>query len=450
MRNKIIIFYGLFDEHQTSEWIPYSPIILYSLLKSSGFEPILIHEYADQNYEKIISENASQTLFFGVSSMTGYQINSGIKAIKIFRKYEPGAPIVWGGAHATAIPYQTLLSEYVDYVHVGWASEFIINFARALQEGKEISGIPNILSLEYFERKETIKHSIEEIQTDFSNFPRIQLRDFNFSYLMTENNVLNYITSVGCRGQCTFCSWGGLHPWSCFKYEHILDDIEYLYKQYKLSTLWFADASLTANKEYVVRLARDIRERDIDMFWRCNGRVSELRKFSSEDFRTLERSGLDQIFIGVENTNYQIQKKFKKALNPETVTEIVTKMKDYQIRIFMSFIFGNPGVPLNDLEENRRYIDKWKKINPNVRYQVCMYTPYPGTPMTDLAVKSGYIPPSGLEEYGQDVFFNTGHRKDISLPWHSNDERIKYNKKFIELFKETDNSEWCWRNNGIQ
>ena len=172
MRNKIIIFYGLFDENQTSDWIPYSPIILYSLLKNSGFDPVFIHEYANRNYETIIRENASQTIFFGVSSMTGYQIASGIKAIKIFKKYEPDVPIVWGGAHGTAIPYQTLMSEYVDYVHVGWASNSIINFTKALQAGKENFEIPNILTLDYFKRKKSEKYFNTEIQTDFSDFPK--------------------------------------------------------------------------------------------------------------------------------------------------------------------------------------------------------------------------------------------------------------------------------------
>ena len=137
---------------------------------------------------------------------------------------------------------------------------------------------------------------------------------------------------------------------------------------------------------------------------------------------------------------------YKKAFNPESVTEIVKRMAKFKIKVFMSFIFGNPGGPLGDLEDNRHYIDEWQKINPNVSYQVCFYTPYPGTPMTDMAISLGYRAPEFLEDYEKDDHFKTKHRNIIALPWLEKSERDDYIRRYYNLFeKEEYVQEWNWR-----
>lgn len=438
--NKIILFYGLFyAEPFVYDWIPYGLIVVYSLLKNAGFEPILIHEYKNRDYENIIKSNADDLLFLGISAMTGYQITSGINAVKTLRKYAPDVPVIWGGAHPTAMPYQTLKSEYADYVCVGFADQNIVDFAESIKHNKKIENIPDILSKRNIENN--TKYSIKNYRKDNSKLPRILLKDFDFSYLVTENKILNYTASTGCPGSCAFCSWGGRHPWSSMPLEYVLDDIEYLMSKYALITIWFSDATLTPDKKYFMSLSKGILDRKLNIFWRCCSRVPELAKFNTSDFELLQKSGLEIIYLGIENLNCQNQKTLSKKINPEIVTEIVTRMKDFDINIDMAFIFGLPDSPGEDIEENREWFDRWKKININVNFGASFFTPYPGTGLGDLMESYGYIPYRTLEEYGSFIGTNRQvNMHNIELPWYDKIESEDYINRYYKSFPDCSHS----------
>ena len=441
VKNTILLFYGLFSQDQNYDWIPYGSLFLYSLLKKEGFNPIFIHEYKNRDYETIIKQYAEDALALGISAMTGFQISSGIKAAECFRKYVGlNRPIIWGGAHATAIPENTISSKHVDYVYVGPVTQNIINFFRLIKanDNNELKNLPKIIKSEIFERN---------FKFELSKFPPILLSDFDFSYLITENRVLNYTASIGCPGQCTFCSWGGdRHPWSEFSVERVLNDIEYLINTYKLKTLWFSDSDFTIKKNFILNIAKGLIKRDINVYWKCNARVVELLKYKKEDYELLEKSGLDSIFLGIENLDSQIQKNFNKFIKPEWVYKVVKDLNDYDIKVLMSFIFGTPNGPLNDLETNRDFLTKCKSLNRNIRFQVCFFTPYPGTTLTNLGKSMGYIEPKTIKEFGEHPFFINTNRSYYALPWLSKDVAKDYLDRFNKLFPviESDN-DWNWR-----
>jgi len=444
----VILFYGLFSDDQSYDWIPYSPLFVYARLKEQGFEPILIHEFKDRNYEEIIKKYANDTLFFGVSAMTGYQLKSGIEAVKVFRKYAPAnTPIVWGGAHATAMPLETLRSNYADYVCVGNAKDSFIEFTKALASGTEKnSNFVDILSLDNFPEPGK-RYEARDYKYELSNFPSFCFEDFDFSYLLTDNRVLNYTASVGCPGICTFCSWGGRHPWSSLPLKRVLDDIEYLVDRYQLKSLWFSDSDLSLHKDFLLGIAQGLIDRNINIYWRCNARVAELTRYSREELLLLEKSGLDRMFLGVENVSLDIQKLYRKMITPEMVFDILRKTKGINIQIMMSFIFGNPR-GLKDLEENRNFLTECQSIDPdNVRFQVCFYTPYPGTPMTDLAEIDGYKSPVSLEEYSGSVYFlDTDRSLKEKISWFSLEDSSRYIDQYEKLFPKIDSApEWGWR-----
>jgi len=449
-KKTILLFYGLFSEEQSYDWIPYSPLFIYARLKAAGFNPIIIHEYKDRDYEPIFKKYKKDTLLFGVSAMTGYQIKSALKAISTFKKHANyQVPVIWGGAHATAMPRNTLENKHADYVCVGPARNNLEDFAKELQKGKaQESNFPHILSSDYFSASYENRYYGEDSKYDLSNFPSFCFDDFDFSYLLTDNLVLSYTASVGCPGTCTFCSWGSKrHPWSALPLKRVLDDIEYLVKRYRLKSIWFADSELSISKDYLLSLAQGIIDRKLNIYWRCNARVMELGKYNKTDFALLEKSGLDRFFLGIENMNLQVQKIFRKIIKAEFVYNILEKIKDFDIQVMMAFIFGNPEGPLNDLEENREFLSKCQKINQNVKFQIGFYTPYPGTPMADLAESNGYIAPQSLVEYSESPFFLDVNRSvKARIPWFTAEDSTNYIKRFYRLFPKIDSEpEWNWR-----
>lgn len=446
MKNTVIIFYGLFEPNQKNEWVPYGPVVLYSKLKAAGFNPVLIHEFTQRDYEDVIRQHLPDLLWFGVSAMTGHQIRSGLNAIDILRKYTPETPVIWGGAHVTAMPLQSLQSDYVDYVCVGMAENNIVEFTQRIQRGEVPSGIPDILDKSATANSKNGAYNTVSYPSDTSMMPDLALDDFDFSYVITENKVFNYFASVGCPGQCTFCSWGGTHKWLPFQVERAIKDIIYLHDRYKFETLWLSDSTFFANKDFVMEFAAALKKTGLDIFWRCNARIPEMLKFTRDDYRFLADCGLDQVFAGIENISKPIQTMYRKHFSPESVSKVVEMIDGLDIHVFMSFIFGNPGDTFDDIAENKKWLMQWMEINSNVKYQVCIYAPYPGTPVTELAIERGYDAPKRLEDYPEDVHFSTKHRDVYALPWMDGATRDSYINRYFELFPARSFAqEFSWR-----
>lgn len=266
---------------------------------------------------------------------------------------------------------------------------------------------------------------------------------------MTQHRVLNYTASFGCPLNCHFCSWSGSHRWNNLPLDRVINDVEYLYAQFGLQSMWFSDSTLCYKKEYILGIAEGILRKDIKISWRCNGSVFDLKRFSKEDWAILERSGLDRVFIGVENVSKKIQKIMNKRFDPEICHKIFEDMRDFDVQPMVSLIVANPCETVEDLELNRSYLSQWMKINPKVRFQICFFSPYPGTPMANLVSEQGYVPPKSLKEFGESDYFNEGarYRKD-RIEWYSKETSDRYLKRYDELFADANKystNDWNWR-----
>ena len=446
-KKTVIIFYGLFSKNQGYDWIPSGPIYIAALLKANGYHPVIIHEYKDRDYTQIIDEYIDDLLIFGVSAMTGYQIGSGIKAVKHLRTYNKEIPVIWGGAHATENPQNTLESSYSDYVYVGPIKNNFIQFLKTIENGSaQQTQINDVLDKNYFNQRQDNSYQIIDYQVDLKSSPDLDLENYDFSYLLTDNRILNYTASIGCPGICSFCSWGGKHPWTSRKLEDVLNDLEFLVKQYNLKSIWLSDSELSIQKEYFLGIAKGLIDRNLNVYWRCNARAHQLSKYTTDEFKLLEESGLDRLFVGLENINEDIQKGFRKIIPAEVIFTILRNIRDYDIQIMLSFIFGNPFGPLSDLEENREFLDKCLDLNQNVRFQVCFYTPYPGSELSKMAIEKGYKNPKTLEEYASDPFFLNTSRSPKRIPWLSEKDSEDYLKRFYDLYPTVlADADWNWR-----
>lgn len=429
--NKVLLFYGNFFDNQELAWLPNHLLYLTAPIVKEGFEPIVISEFVDHDYEEIIKKHAKDTILFAISAMSGRQITSGLNAAKIFRKYSPNTPIAWGGAHATAVPQDTINHELVDIVFVGHSEDSFLKVITALKSRNSLELIRGIV---YKDNGEIIDNGSPE-PYDLAELPPFPFHILKIDkYINPETRVLNYTASVGCPGACSFCSWGGPHRWKNLPVKRVLDDIEWLVKTYKLHTIWFSDSDFFFNKEFAIEVATGIEERKLDIYWRANSRVRDLVNYSREDMEFLAKTGLDYIFIGIEAVTPRMQKLMRKVYKIEDVDTIVQRSKGLPIEFYFSTIFSSPTETIEDLIQTHKQIKKWQDMNENVKFQTCIYTPYPGTPMTDLAYKYGLEQPNSLEEWGTFPLVNDHRNKFSAKPWFDDNFNKEYGKLFKELF----------------
>lgn len=424
--NKVFLFYGRFEEQQSYAYVPWSIIYLATHLKQRGYEPIIIDEYVHPDYEPLIREHAEDVLLLGVSAMTGRQITSGLKATQLFKKYNRDAKVAWGGAHGTAVPDETARHPDIDYVFVNQSFESLPKLLG------ELSGTNGQVV------KKQVVCSEYPTAEAFAAFPDFDLAQYDFHpYLNPATRLLNYCSSVGCPGACTFCVWGGKHRWWGLPVKRVVDDIEWLVRTYNLTTILFQDATFFTEKDRVMAFAEEMLRRDVPCFWRADARVVDLLPFGKADVQVLADSGLDWIFVGVESTIPRVMQLFHKYLNLQAIEQIIENLRAADIIFFFSLIFGVPTETTEELQLNKENIERLVNGRENVYFQKCIFTPYPGAPLNDLAAEAGFVAPGGLEEWAtHPLFVDTNRSLQEHRVWIDKGIREEYFAIFNRIVSE--------------
>src|SRR3989338_8672258 len=99
--------------------VPLSLLCISRFLDKDGDNIKIVSGSLYDNYFDIIRQTAAESIVFGVSSMTGYQIYEGLKASKVAKEANNKIKVVWGGWHPSIYPIQTLENPPIDIVVKG-------------------------------------------------------------------------------------------------------------------------------------------------------------------------------------------------------------------------------------------------------------------------------------------------------------------------------------------
>lgn len=396
-RKRVILFYGKTEEKRDWHWMPINMLFLSALLLKEGYEVKVIDERVNPGYEDYLISLLPDALFLGISSFSGYQIKGGLKAARIAKKYRPELSVVWGGAHPSSLPNQTLESECVDFVVRGQGEISLLRLARAIESGSDFNGVPG---LTYFKENQITTNPSEAF--DIKILPKLPFHLLDMQkYINPETRALNYTTSVGCDNHCAFCFWDSAKTskWQTFETERILDDLEWIVNRYGVRIIKFMDADFLVSENKIIEVCNGILKRGIKFKWNFECRVDRFNKISDETFRLCEKAGAHSIFLGVESVSPRILKLMNKRITQEEVIKAVERSRAFSFRILIALMFALPSDTIDDLKITEKLIKDFIKVNPRIDYQRSIFSPYPSTTLYRLAIKLGHKPPEKLEEW---------------------------------------------------
>jgi anaerobic magnesium-protoporphyrin IX monomethyl ester cyclase len=216
------------------------PRILSSLLKQNGFHTQLlflptvedlkrrstqkIYEYSDQVLDKV-AHLCKDSDLIGISLMTHHYSIALNLTHRINQRLS--TPIIWGGIHPTVSPEQCL--ETAALVCVGEAEASLVDLARHLQTGQDISAVPGIWLKE---NGRIVKNGVGPLASDLDRlpFPDYSFEDHHlliegelqpmtkdnwhqhlihffppFNRHRPENPAYQVLSARGCPFTCSFC-----------------------------------------------------------------------------------------------------------------------------------------------------------------------------------------------------------------------------------------------------
>lgn len=426
--NKIVLFFPIINPNTQYHWFPFSLLSIGATLQEEGFNPIIIDERITPNYQELLVSHLEDTLFFGTTAMTGYQIKGALDASGIVRKINPKMKIIWGGRHASLIPEQTVKDPLVDVVVRGQGELTSVEIASLLEKKEPID---NVLGTTLKINENIISNNSRPI------FDVRKLHGFAWNliniedYINPETKALGYFSSFGCPARCGFCanSWEE-RRWLSMKTDFILNDLEYLISKYHFENILFQDSNFFVNKKRVKGLAQGFLDRNFNVKWKASIRTDQLWKYEDDVLSLLEKSGLYSLFMGIESGSQRMLDQMTKDTTPLDAIKSITKASKYSFEIHASLMFTLPNETIKDLEETIKHIEMLRKINPSIKTQTCFYSPYPSTPLNELAEKGGFVPPNNLRDWQ-----NTEEQTEFIVPpWFDKNMGERYKRIFFNAF----------------
>ena len=249
------------------------------------------------------------------------------------------------------------------------------------------------------------------------------------------------LSGRGCPFKCNFCYRmdTGFRPRSS---EKIIEEIEFLKTEYKVTYISFIDELLMSSVERTVEFCNMMIEKRVNVKWCCNGRLNFASK-DKEMLRLMKNAGCVFINYGIESMDDEALKRMNKNLTTKMVIKGVENTLDVGISPGLNIIFGNLGENRKSIESDVEFLLKYddhaqlRTIRP--------VTPYPGTDLYKYAIEQGKI--KDIEDFYENKHINsdlltcnftelTDDEYYDALHWANNVLLENYLKKAQKMNKE--------------
>lgn len=366
---------------------------LAAVLRQGGHEVALLdpepREMGEEGVLAYLREKEPELV--GISSATANF--KGAQRMAVLAREATQAPIVVGGVHASALPFEVLEScPQFDLVVVGEGEETLLELCARLEEGRRDLG--ELRGLAYRENdsgeaviRDPMKRGLKLQRTpprplieelDRLPFPARDLVNLDLYrpqvHLYRGRKSTTLITSRGCPARCTFCATGVTlgNRIRFHSPQYVLSEIEHLVKAYGVQDVIIVDDTFTASAQRTKEICRLILERGLPIGWFCFARVNNA---SRELFELMKQAGCFSLFFGVESADPQVLKNIKKGTTVEQARQAMQLANELGFKTEAGFMFGNPGDTRETIEKTIEFALELSPVIGSFNIMV----PFPGT-----------------------------------------------------------------------
>lgn len=330
------------------------------------------------------------------------------------------SPRFGGGIHPTILPEQTLEHELVDIVVRGKGEFIFKELVETLAEDKDLEEVRGI---SYKTADGSILHNKDSQDFDADSIPippydlvdikRYKRSGFDFQ-------VMSFITSRGCPHSCAFCYITSLsnkeRRWQAEKVGKTVDHLMHVIDLYSPDYISIIDDDFFVNIKRGKAFFEEVERRNIKIKWGLRGvRIDEVLRMDESVLKLLEDVGMQHLNIGVESGSPRMLELIDKSISPVEVIIANRKLKKYRkLQPLYNFFSGLPTENEEDLKYSTELVGQLLSENPQAQISgFHQFTPYPGNPLFDLAVKQGFNPPTSLDGWAK---FRLESNAE-NLPW---------------------------------
>jgi radical SAM superfamily enzyme YgiQ (UPF0313 family) len=363
---------------------------LAAVLEKQNFQVNIIDCSIETSYKntfKKIIEDKPQIIGITATTPTFEAAKFMAKTIK---ETLPKTIVIIGGAHVSAVPYQTMESNYFDIGVLGEAEETFLELVQHIK----INGVSNLDTIKGLIFKENGKYVITARREFIKNLDEIphparhllpplsRYRPTPASYKRLPLGVI--ITSRGCPHQCTFCDrsvFGNIYRQRSAN--DVLGEVEELIGGYGAKEIRFFDDCFTLDKERTYQICAGMKKIRLRIPWTC---LTTVDSVSEDLLQAMKSAGCWQVLFGLESGDERMLKLLKKGVRLEQNIKAITWAKEAGLSVRADFIVGTPGETEGSLEKTLDFALKMKLDYAHFN----KFVPYPGTELYRKLKEEGY------------------------------------------------------------
>ncbi len=361
---------------------PMGVLYIAAVLELNGYIVTIIDANAENlSLDAVMKKiKAIEPYFIGISANYSPLNNLALLLSKSIKEHNKDIIVAIGGNHATA-SYKYILGKSnnsVDFIIKGQGETILPNLLKALEQNEEINCIKGIA---YIKNGKVISTEEQEL---IKNLDDIPMPAYHLVSMKLYDRY-NIISSRGCPYKCTYCASSIISNKVFYRSpENIVNEIEYLVRNYGEKFFWFSDDTFTSNFEHTNKLLNLIIERNLKIKWSCLTRVNRTNKALLEK---MKKAGCVYISYGVESGDIDILEKMNKKITLDEVKEALKMTKEAGIDMYTFFLIGYPGETIESVHESFNLIRETKPTG--VSFAIVI--PLPGTSLWEYLSERNYI-----------------------------------------------------------
>ncbi|MBD3307922.1 radical SAM protein [candidate division KSB3 bacterium] len=379
---------------------PYTLGLLRAVIDDTAYEV----EILDANLENLTFEQVRNRVhafgpdLVGVSTMSLEYAKSGHKMIELVKHVDPQILTVMGGVYGTISPEMAIHDPNLDFVILGEGERRFPKLLNILNE--KSPDFSDFDGLAYRSQSQVVINPIKTYIEDLDSLPFPAYDKVNFTMFFKQSNKFSNVllpryypytitsTSRGCPFNCIYCSTHAIDG-KRIRYksaERVLEEIDWLVREYGIKEIIFLDDNLVLNRERFVNILKGLIARDYDLFWKSVNLATFM--LDEEILALMKESKTYQIILPIESGNQHVLSNIlKKPLDLTKVPAIIDKAKSLDLEIAADFIIGVPGETWDQIQDTIRFAEA---IDVDmVSFHIA--TPLPKTALYELAKERGNL-----------------------------------------------------------
>jgi len=353
-----------------------------SLLRS-GFYVEIFHCARDNLKPREVAQKiqADRIDVIGIQSLSFFH-NKAVETAKWIKYLAPNSIVVTGGPHASGVR-EIALDENSEFDY-GFAGEAEIGFTEFIKqiEGGELfpETIPGLI---WRNDNHILSNEIQVVRNldKLPMPPWDMMNPWNYpqqahGMFPPDFPVAPLIFSRGCNHNCAYCATRSISgPGIRYRsFENTMDEIKYIYNEFRVRTFAFLDQNITASKKKILSLCNAIAEFNLDIKWYCPNGV-RLDSLDDEVLEIMRATGCTSLTVGIETASNNSLEAMNREKFEGELREKINLIRKHRIKVTGNFIIGLPNETFRDF---RNTILQAVKLPLN-RAQYAFFVPFPGT-----------------------------------------------------------------------